>query len=174
MRIDQDDAALVRAPPRGRRTAGARQHQVVDEPQHERRFAAARLGDRQQMAAQQARAAARQGRCGPGARSSQSGSPRRSVLTATVAGNGSAGRAVVRSTNGTSSAACGRCHRPASSREFSKHGRPSGARTRRSGIGARIGRCTKLLPAASANGRYAAARRSRRARTRPAPRGSAL
>ena len=85
--------------------------------------------------------------------------------TPTVAGNGSRCRAAVRSMNGTSSAACGTCHKPASSRAFSRHGFASGARTRRSGVGPRTGRGMKLLPAASANGRYAAARRSRRAWT---------
>ena len=55
MRIDQDDAAF-RGPRFASTRAGrTRQHQVVNETQHKRRFPASGLGDRQEMTAQQSR-----------------------------------------------------------------------------------------------------------------------
>ena len=50
----------------------------------------------------------------------------------TVRGSGSRRRAVVRSTKATSSLDCTRCHKPASSRTLSTHGRLNGFRMRMS------------------------------------------
>ena len=129
-------------------------HQVVHQAQHERRLAAARLRHRQQMAAAAARRQYDRHLVALVLRNAQSAAFTRPGPT--VAASGSRRRAVVRSRNGASSAPCGRCHRPASSREFSKHGRTagSGASIRRSAPGtANRDGGTKLLPAASANGR---------------------
>ncbi len=55
MGIDENDALRIAVGPAGVRFGTSCQHEVVHQLQHERRFAAPRFGDRQQVTLQQTR-----------------------------------------------------------------------------------------------------------------------
>ena len=129
MRVDQDDAARGEPTvPLVIRVSGL--HQVLHQPQQQARLPAAGLGYRQQMTPQES-----------GGQVHRDGmalvrrTPIRQALPsprATVAGSGRRRRAVVRSTNGTSSSACSEMPQSGELADVQQARPGSGASTRRS------------------------------------------